>query len=691
MQLNPQQQAAVDFGLDQSCLVMAGAGSGKTAVIVRRALRVLDNIPGDKHIQMLTFSNKAAKEMKERVRRIAPAALELIRFDTFHSFGMKMIRSDPEGFGLNAGFSLLSDYDVKRSIRAGAKSAGMPKSIPAEDRRRLNPINWLSTWSLARQAGYDVRNPANEQALRQRLKDAHQLDAAETDMAWTTLSGYEQEKRLASSIDFDDLLYLPLLRVAQDPEFRATQIQQLAHVLVDESQDTNRIQYELLRRLVAGHCPVTCVGDDDQSIYGWRGAEVTNLKRFIKHFSATELKLEQNYRSTQSIVDAATRLIRHNTDRLDKSPFSTSEQGEPVGLVCVADSRSMSEYIATRIRERIERGTAPRDIAVLYRTNRMALLIEQSLRRQGVPYHVVGGMSLFDRAEIVAVTSALRLAANPRDVYALKSLIPYIDGIGAAGGQVIQDWLEADDNRSLVELPDQLPGLTPARMTALVEFYNQLIHGTLASETAGAFINWVVKGPMRVLEREKDDVLRAKRANHLEAMAEDITQELMERQQDNAKLTWHDVVMDAALREARQSQSSDGQVTLSTIHRSKGLEWDHVFVPGLSEGLMPLDNSAALEDDEAGFSHVEEERRLAYVGFTRAKKTCEAVHADSYFFPGDKTERQYTPSRFAQELGLTITHQARHTLDDWSSQDGDLDAAEVLANFSTRFQRGISL
>ena len=691
MQLNPQQQAAVDFGLNDSCLVMAGAGSGKTAVIVRRALRILDNIPGDKHIQMLTFSNKAAKEMKERVRRISPIALELVRFDTFHSFGMKMIRSDPEGFGLSANFSLLSDYDVKRSIRAEAKNAGLPKTIPSEDRRRLNPVNWLSTWSLARQAGYDVRNPANESTLRQRLQDAHQLDAVETDIAWSTLSGYEREKRMASSVDFDDLLYLPLLRVARDPEFRSAQVQQIAHVLVDESQDTNRIQYELLRRLVSGHCPVTCVGDDDQSIYGWRGAEVTNLKRFLKHFSATELKLEQNYRSTQSIVNAATRLIRHNTDRLDKSPFSTSEQGEPVAMVCVNDSRSMSEYIAQRIREQIDGGVEPREIAVLYRTNRMAMLIEQSLRRHGVPYHVVGGMSLFDRAEIVAVTSSLRLAANPRDIYALKNLIPYIDGIGAAGGQLLQDWLEADDNRSLGDLPDQLPGLSPARLTAFVEYYSQLMHSAIASESPAVFINWVIKGPMRVLEREKDDVLRTKRASFLEALVKDITQELAERLQNDPTLTWRDVVMDAALREARQSQSAAGQVTLSTIHRSKGLEWDHVYVPGLSEGLMPLDNSAALEDDEAGFSHVEEERRLAYVAFTRARKTCEAVHADFYFFPGDKTERQFSPSRFAQELGLTISQRALHTFNSWASHDDDLDAAEVLANLTTRFQRGISL
>lgn len=690
MRLNSQQQAAVDFGLDKSCLVMAGAGSGKTAVIVRRALLILDHIPGGKHIQMLTFSNKAAKEMKERVRRIAPGALELIRFDTFHSFGMKMIRSDPEGFGLSTGFSLLSDSDVKRSIRAGAKSAGLPSSIPAEERRRLNPVNWLSTWSLARQAGYDVRNTRNEPNLRRLLAEAHQLSPAELDIAWSTLSGYEKEKQQASSVDFDDLLYLPLLRVVQDSAFRSAQIQQLAHVLVDESQDTNRIQYELLRRLVAGHCPVTCVGDDDQSIYGWRGAEVSNLKRFIKHFSATELKLEQNYRSTQSIVDAATRLIRHNSDRLDKSPFSTSDQGEPVALVCMPDSRAMSEHIANRIRDRLQQGAAPREIAVLYRTNRMALLIEQSLRRHGIPYHVVGGMSLFDRAEIVAVTSALRLALNPRDVYALKNLTPYIDGIGMAGVQLLQDWLEADEKRSLLHLPDQLPGLTSARMTAFVEFYSQLVHAVQSTNTPSSFIRWVIQGPMRLLEREKDEVLRAKRANHLDAMVKDIGDEVRDRSQDDPSITWRDVVMDAALREARQSQSSEGQVTLSTIHRSKGLEWDHVLIPGFSEGLMPLDNSTALEDDEAGFSHVEEERRLAYVAFTRAKKTCEAIHADTYYFPGDKVERPYAPSRFAQELGVTATLQASHSLDYWSPED-DLSAADALANLTSRLQRGISL
>lgn len=259
-----------------------------------------------------------------------------------------------------------------------------------------------------------------------------------------------------------------------------------------------------------------------------------------------------------------------------------------------------------------------------------------------------------------------------------------------AGVQLLQDWLEADEKRSLLHLPDQLPGLTSARMTAFVEFYSQLVHAVQSTNTPSSFIRWVIQGPMRLLEREKDEVLRAKRANHLDAMVKDIGDEVRDRSQDDPSITWRDVVMDAALREARQSQSSEGQVTLSTIHRSKGLEWDHVLIPGFSEGLMPLDNSTALEDDEAGFSHVEEERRLAYVAFTRAKKTCEAIHADTYYFPGDKVERPYAPSRFAQELGVTATLQASHSLDYWSPED-DLSAADALANLTSRLQRGISL
>ncbi|MCF6783423.1 ATP-dependent helicase [Stutzerimonas stutzeri] len=653
MELNPQQRLIVSHPLASSALVMAGAGSGKTTVIAQRALQLIPQLEVGQHLQMLTFSNKAAKEMKERVARIGGRdSMDLIRFDTFHSFGLKLIKANPEGYGLIPDFSLLNENDCKRSLRMLARDNGLPKQLEGIDRKRLNPVSWFSTWSLARQAGFDVNNPKNKAELCNRLARSHDLDAVETELAWKTLSLYEEQKRSANAVDFDDLLYLPLLRVAKDEAYRQVVREGLGYVVIDEAQDTNRIQYELVRYIAQGYCGVTCVGDDDQSIYGWRGAEVTNLKRFVSHFHAAELRLEQNYRSTQAIVECAGELIRNNQERLEKSPFSKGEVGEKPSLVMSEDHRAMADEIARSIAQGLADGIPASEFAVLYRTNRMAMLIEQGLRRYKVPYHVVGGMSLFDRSEVVAVTSALRLASNPTDVYALKSIQPFIDGFGQASCYALCDWLSDEFGASLNDLPDQIPNLPQRGLAAFQAFYEDLRSEAVFSEDAASFINWVIEGPMAVLEREKDDQIRERKAQHLAALGNDIQSELAERSALEAGLTWRSLMLEVALRDARQSEATDQQVTLSTVHRSKGLEWDWVYLAGFSEGLMPLDSKTELEDSDAACGHIEEERRLAYVGLTRARQGCFLHHADSYGFPGSREDRVYEPSRFIEEMGL---------------------------------------
>lgn len=655
MQLNPQQLVIVDHPITGSALVMAGAGSGKTTVIARRALSLVGELEVGQHLQMLTFSNKAAKEMKERVVKIGGrSCLDLIRFDTFHSYGLKLIKNDPAGYGLSQDFSLLNETDCTRALRLLAKEFGLSKSESAEDKKRLNPVAWFGTWSLARQAGFDVNNHKNKGELCARLQAEHRLKGDEVLLAWNTLTGYESQKRQANSVDFDDLLYLPLLRAARDEGYRQEVRNGLGYVIIDEAQDTNRIQYELIRYIALGHCGVTCVGDDDQSIYGWRGAEVSNLKRFVSHFRAQELRLEQNYRSTQEIVETASNLIKHNQDRLDKSPFSEGEVGEKPSLTLSANHYDMADAIARQIADGIAGGRNANEYAVLYRTNRMAMLIEQSMRRYRVPYHVVGGMSLFDRSEVVAVTSALRLAANPTDVFSLKSIQPFIDGFGAASSYALSDWLTDDPGASLLDLPDEIPNLPKRGMAAFKAFYEDLRAEAVFAESAADFIKWVVEGPMAVLEREKEEQLRESKAQRLQSLARDIEMELAERLVTEPSLTWRSVVLEVALRDARQTEAEQGQVTLSTVHRSKGLEWPEVFLAGFSEGLMPLDSRTALSEDDAALGHVEEERRLAYVGLTRARDRCHLHHADTYGFPGSREDQVYEPSRFIEEMGLEL-------------------------------------
>lgn len=679
MQLNSQQQIIVDHPITESALVMAGAGSGKTTVIAQRGLEIIKELEIGQHLQMLTFSNKAAKEMKERVTRLGgKGSLDLIRFDTFHSYGLKLIKADPSGYGLNEGFSLLNDNDCKRSLRLLAKELGLPKKIEGSDRKRLNPVSWFSTWSLARQAGFDVTNPRNKAELCSRLVKAHQLQGGEVELAWGTLSKYEEQKRQANAVDFDDLLYRPLLRVAKDQEYREKTRIGLGYVVIDEAQDTNRIQYELVRYIAQGHCGVTCVGDDDQSIYGWRGAEIGNLKRFVTHFQAAELRLEQNYRSTQAIVESAGDLIRHNQDRLEKSPFSTGDVGEKPGLLLSKDHYSMADQIASSIAQGLADGKPAKEFAVLYRTNRMAMLLEQSMRRYKVPYHVVGGMSLFDRSEVVAVTSALRLASNPTDVYALKSIQPYIDGFGEASCYALCDWLNDELGASLVNVPEQVPNLPQRGLSAFKNLYEDLRSEVVFCESATAFVSWIIEGPMAVLEREKDDQIRERKAQHLAALGHDIELELAERRAQEPDLTWRGLMLEVALRDARQSEAAQGQVTLSTVHRAKGLEWDEVYVAGFSEGLMPLDSRTELAEDDAACGHMEEERRLAYVALTRARQACYLHHSDAYAFPGSREDRVYEPSRFIEEMGLELY---RPTVTDQLDEAGDFNFDDFQREF----------
>lgn len=657
MRLNAQQKAAVDHPADRSLLVMAGAGSGKTTVIAERVMRLLKTHAGsDKNILMMTFSNKAAKEMKARVQSLGGKG-GAVMFHTFHSFGLSLMRDRPDEYGLGKDFSILNESDMTRSVRYIAAKNGLPpaKELDKDDKKRLNPVAWLNTWSLARQSGFNVENKDNRSDLMGRLATAHNLSDSEAKMAYSTLRIYESVKRNTNSVDFDDLLYLPLFKLAKNEAYRKSVQATIGSVVCDETQDSNRIQVELVRYLAQGHCAVTCVGDDDQSIYGWRGADVTNLRRFVSYFKADELRLEQNYRSTQKIVECASNLIENNKSRLHKMPFSDGDVGSTPTLDQYSDSYAMADDLAARLASAIRSGERPDSLAVLYRTNRMALLLEQSLRRAGVPYEITGGMSLYDRSEIVAVTSALRIAINPRDTYALKSLTPFIDGFGSASCYAVSEWIESNESETMYTLPDELVGVPSKAMAAIKDLMSDLSIEALMCDSPDEFVSWASSGILKVVDREKDDDLKERKINHLEMMAKDIAGEVADRETSDDPANWRTVMLEMALRGQRELESELGCVALSTIHRSKGLEWDKVFIAGASDGLFPMDNRSG-DDEDAGFVHHEEERRVAYVGLTRARKECTFLHADSYKFAGTTgDEKVYEPSSFLAEMGVSFS------------------------------------
>lgn len=661
MNLNPQQQLAVSHDSRSSLLVMAGAGSGKTTVIAERVMRLLADFKGtDKEVLMMTFSNKAAMEMKQRVKRLG--GLEGVAFHTFHSYGLSLMRDRPDVYGLGKDFSILSESDMARSVRHIAHKRGLvsAKELSAADKKRLNPVKWLGTWSLARQAGYNVLNKSNKSALVDRLAFSHGLSDAEAELAYSVLRIYEGVKATTSTVDFDDLLYLPLFHLAKNKEYRESVQAVIGSIVCDETQDSNRIQTELVRYLAQGYCAVTCVGDDDQSIYGWRGAESSNLRRFVSYFKADQLRLEQNYRSTKQIVLSASRLIENNENRLPKNPFSMGDEGEPPILERYLDSYEMADGLAASIASALDRGERPDSFAVLYRTNRMALLLEQSLRRAGVPYSITGGLSLFSRSEVLGVTCALRLAVNPRDTFALKSLTPFIDGFGDASCYAVCEWLEADDNASLYALPANISGVPRKGLEALKSLMSELSVEALVADCPSEFVEFVAHGTLNVLGREKDDELRERKESHLDMLLKDVLSEVDDRSSTGKDSSWRTIMLEVSLREVKQTEAGCGAVTLSTLHRSKGLEWDNVIIAGASNGLFPMD-SRDEQDEDAGFVHYEEERRLAYVGLTRARKTCTFLHADKYFFAGsDGKDKDYQPSDFLEEMGVSIPLSPAH-------------------------------
>ena len=650
--LNPAQLEAVHH-LHSPCLVLAGAGSGKTRVITHKIARLLQAGLAPKQIGAITFTNKAAQEMRERARSLvgARASKDLV-IATFHSLGVRMLREDGERLGLKPKFSILDADDVLGVL----KDAG--GTTDAAVARR-----WQWTISLWKNNGLSC-----EQAEAAAQDDDERVAAR-------VMKLYEERLAAYSAVDFDDLIGLPLKLLQQHEEAREKWRRTLRHVLVDEYQDTNATQYELHKALVGEQGLFTAVGDDDQSIYGWRGATIENLKRLPQDYPNLKvIPLEQNYRSTGAILTAANNVIALNPKIFQKKLWSEFGQGEPVKVVECDQEEHEAERAAARILA-IRANTAGehtgstewRDFAILYRANHQSRKLEEALRKAQIPYKVSGGQSFFDRAEIKDLCAWLRLLVNQDDDPAfLRAITTPKRGIGHTTLAALSDFA----GKWRVSLFEALfqesigTALSAKAVGSLHEFgryVNDLEYRarhTVGAEAARPMLmEWLgeLGFEQHLLDSEENPKVAAARWSNvldfIDWIARRCGGEIAEDGSGQVQSETKSVLdvaqtISVILSLAERGEADQNVVTLSTLHASKGLEWPHVVLVGVNEGTLPFKR----EEEEMTVERLEEERRLMYVGITRARRTL-LVTTLLRQKRGREIRRAF-PSRFIKEMRL---------------------------------------
>ncbi len=646
--LNPAQLEAVHH-LSGPCLVLAGAGSGKTRVITHKIARLLQAGYEPSQIAAITFTNKAAAEMRERARAlVGPRAAGALVVSTFHSLGVRLLRADGERLGLKPQFSILDSDDVLSILRdaGGTTDAALAR-------------RWQWTISRWKNAGLDSR--------------AAEPTAVDDDerVAARVMQRYEERLAAYQAVDFDDLIVLPQRLLQTDAEVRARWQERLRYVLVDEYQDTNAIQYELLKLLAGERELFTAVGDDDQSIYGWRGATIDNLRRLPQDYPRLKvIALEQNYRSTGHILRAANAVIGNNPKLFEKKLWSDLGDGEPVAVVESDGEEHEAERVVARIQSLRGQGgeVQLRDFAVLYRANHQAKPFEKALRRANLPYKVSGGQSFFDRAEIRDLCAWLRLLVNQDDDPAfLRAVTTPKRGIGhqtlASLGEFAGKW-----KTSLFEalFADSLGSVLNARAVGSLHEFGRAVndleyrarHTTGAEDAKALLTGWLtdIGYEQHLHDGEESDKVAAARWSNVLDFVDWIAKRCGGQIENDGGLTVEaerhsvlDVAQTISVIVSLAERGDDQDViTLSTLHAAKGLEWPHVVLAGVNEGLLPFSGG---DGDEITPQRLEEERRLMYVGITRARRTL-AVSTLRRRKRGRDTVAG-VPSRFIAEMKLS--------------------------------------
>lgn len=658
--LNLAQQEAVNY-MHGPCLVLAGAGSGKTRVITQKIGRLIQAGLQPQEIAAITFTNKAAAEMRERAKKLIGQAARGVLICTFHALGVRMLRQDGEALGLKKQFSILDSDDVTSIL----KDAG--GSTDAATARQ-----WQWTISAWKNSGLNAA-----QAEAQAASDEDRLIAR-------IMARYEERLTAYQSVDFDDLIGLPLKLLREHEAVRDKWQKSLGHVLVDEYQDTNATQYEVLKLLVGARGRFTAVGDDDQSIYGWRGATLDNLKKLPQDYPNLKVvKLEQNYRSTSAILRAANSVIAPNPKLFPKTLFSELGEGEPVRVVDCDSEEHEAERVVARIQSLRAEGTLQaegsqhkewKDFCVLYRANHMAKPFEKAFRKAQIPYKVSGGQSFFDRAEIKDLCSWMVLMVNNDNNAAfIRAIKTPKRGIGHTTLGALSTFAE-QYKLSLFEalFSNSLNAVLPAKAVGSLHEFGRYLNDleyrarrTVGAEDARAFLAaWLkeIDYEKHIYDSEDSEKVAAARWTNVMDFCDWMAQRCGGQIDDTSGAvvaaetkTMLEVVQTIALLSTISEREGDQNVvTLSTLHAAKGLEWPHVVLAGCVEGLLPF----KLEDDDGSNTEniaqrLEEERRLMYVGITRAQRTL-AVNWLRRRKKGRETVAGI-PSRFIAEMGLDKT------------------------------------
>ena len=640
--LNEAQRAAVEY-IDGPSLVIAGAGSGKTRVLTYKIAYLLSQGMKPWSIMALTFTNKAAREMKERIGKLVGNDLaQHLYMGTFHSIFSRILRAEAEHIGFNNNFTIYDESDSRSLIKAIVKEMGL-------DDKKYKPAAVHAKISMAKNNLMSAAAYESDAAIFEQNKRAQMPEVGKIFLA------YVQRCKQANAMDFDDLLTLTYQLFREHEDIRHKYAARFDYVLVDEYQDTNHVQMSIVMQLCQEKQRVCAVGDDSQSIYSFRGANIDNILNYQRQFQGTRLfKLEQNYRSTQTIVEAANSLIKHNRNQIPKDVFSENAKGEKIQYKPAYSDKEEAAIVAKDVKRiRREDGCQYSDFAILYRTNAQSRSFEEEFRKQGIPYRIYGGQSFYQRKEIKDIIAYFRLVANPDDEEAIKRIINYpARGIGATTVLKIADCAHQNQVSfwEVIGAPEQY-GLAVNKGTMnkletfrlLISSFIDRAQTTDVYELGDAIIKESGISQDIMSGKDADDLARQE---NLEEFLSGMSAFVEERREEGMfdELFLQDYLQDVALLTDADSDGDkdEPRVSLMTVHAAKGLEFPTVFVVGLEENIFPSPLSAA------SLRELEEERRLLYVAITRAEKHCILTNAKNRWRYG-KMEFD-NPSRFIDEI-----------------------------------------